>query len=266
MFEALRAVPSSAHSTRVIYEDFVTDTRRELDRILDGAGLDLDRTYPFLGDGWVDLEPMVLGNPMRFTSGHTQLRVDAAWHTDMPSADRRTVTAITAPMLAAYGYLGRRRERAVGHGGDGHPRSSTPAAPGAREHRDGVEAVRGRRRRGVGVRPERTRHESLAVHSSSGPAVRVITNTRVEGLAGARNSGITAATGDLIAFCDDDDERTPDKLAVQVPALQAAPGTPTWPPPGDPSCGSPTPTASRTAPPVCRPTTPSRWPSCCARG
>jgi glycosyltransferase involved in cell wall biosynthesis len=54
--------------------------------------------------------------------------------------------------------------------------------------------------------------------------VRVITNTRTAGLAGGRNTGILAATGDLVAFCDDDDEWLPGKLAAQVAALAAEPG------------------------------------------
>jgi len=52
--------------------------------------------------------------------------------------------------------------------------------------------------------------------------VRVITNSRTPGLAGGRNSGILAATGELVAFCDDDDEWLPGKLAAQVAALEAA--------------------------------------------
>jgi glycosyltransferase involved in cell wall biosynthesis len=55
-----------------------------------------------------------------------------------------------------------------------------------------------------------------------GRRVRVVTNTRTPGLAGARNTGILAATGDLVAFCDDDDEWLPGKLAAQVAALHAA--------------------------------------------
>jgi glycosyltransferase involved in cell wall biosynthesis len=54
--------------------------------------------------------------------------------------------------------------------------------------------------------------------------VRVITNARSVGLAGARNTGILAATGELVAFCDDDDEWLPGKLAAQVTALAEEPG------------------------------------------
>ncbi|MFC7547008.1 glycosyltransferase family 2 protein [Plantactinospora sp. GCM10030261] len=50
-------------------------------------------------------------------------------------------------------------------------------------------------------------------------SVRVLRNDRTPGLAGARNTGILAATGDLVAFCDDDDEWLPGKLAAQVAAL-----------------------------------------------
>jgi glycosyltransferase involved in cell wall biosynthesis len=51
----------------------------------------------------------------------------------------------------------------------------------------------------------------------------LIGNRRTPGLAGARNSGILAATGALVAFCDDDDEWLPEKLARQVERLLARP-------------------------------------------
>jgi glycosyltransferase involved in cell wall biosynthesis len=51
----------------------------------------------------------------------------------------------------------------------------------------------------------------------------LVGNERTPGLAGARNSGILAATGELVAFCDDDDEWLPEKLARQVGRLQATP-------------------------------------------
>jgi glycosyltransferase involved in cell wall biosynthesis len=51
--------------------------------------------------------------------------------------------------------------------------------------------------------------------------IRPLINARAPGLAGARNTGILAASGDLVAFCDDDDEWLPDKLATQVRALRS---------------------------------------------
>jgi glycosyltransferase involved in cell wall biosynthesis len=52
----------------------------------------------------------------------------------------------------------------------------------------------------------------------------LVPNQRTPGLAGARNSGILATTGELVAFCDDDDEWLPEKLARQVGRLLATPG------------------------------------------
>ncbi len=50
--------------------------------------------------------------------------------------------------------------------------------------------------------------------------LRQIPNTRTPGLAGTRNTGILAASHALVAFCDDDDEWLPGKLAAQVPVLE----------------------------------------------
>lgn len=48
--------------------------------------------------------------------------------------------------------------------------------------------------------------------------LRTMANTRTQGLAGGRNTGIMAASGSLVAFCDDDDEWLPGKLAAQLEA------------------------------------------------
>ena len=56
-----------------------------------------------------------------------------------------------------------------------------------------------------------------------GRTVRIMTNARTPGPAGARNAGVIAATGELVAFLDDDDEWLPAKLRLQVRALQAHP-------------------------------------------
>jgi GT2 family glycosyltransferase len=50
--------------------------------------------------------------------------------------------------------------------------------------------------------------------------LRAIVNTRVRGLAGARNSGILAASHDFIAFLDDDDVWLPRKLTAQMPLFE----------------------------------------------
>lgn len=56
--------------------------------------------------------------------------------------------------------------------------------------------------------------------------VRVLTNSRTPGLAGARNTGILDSTGELVAFCDDDDVWLPEKITKQVAALERHPGAP----------------------------------------
>lgn len=65
----------------------------------------------------------------------------------------------------------------------------------------------------------------VEVEVPEGRVLRIIRNDRSPGLAGARNSGALAATGELFAFCDDDDEWLPDKLERQVAAMAANPGT-----------------------------------------
>lgn len=57
-----------------------------------------------------------------------------------------------------------------------------------------------------------------------GRRMRTVANSRTPGLAGGRNTGIQAATGELVAFCDDDDEWLPAKLRTQVDAWAGDPG------------------------------------------
>jgi len=59
--------------------------------------------------------------------------------------------------------------------------------------------------------------------STEGTQVLVLTNWRTSGLAGARNTGILALDTEFVAFCDDDDKWSPDKLRRQVAALLAEP-------------------------------------------
>jgi glycosyltransferase involved in cell wall biosynthesis len=57
----------------------------------------------------------------------------------------------------------------------------------------------------------------------AGRTLRAVPNERTPGLAGARNSGIVASTGSLVAHCDDDDEWLPEKIRLEVDALAARP-------------------------------------------
>ena len=77
------------------------------------AGLPGGPDFGFLGtDGpgrwWADLAAThtASGNPMRFTTGRVPIRYDATWQTAMLAGNRRTVTALTLPLLMRYGYLG----------------------------------------------------------------------------------------------------------------------------------------------------------------
>src|ERR1700710_923264 len=61
------------------------------------------------------------------------------------------------------------------------------------------------------------------VQPRDGRTVRVLVNNRTRGLAGNRNTGYLAATGELVGSCDDDDEWLPGKLRAQVELLRAQP-------------------------------------------
>lgn len=58
-----------------------------------------------------------------------------------------------------------------------------------------------------------------AVRKIGDPRIRYIPHERNQGLPAARNTAIRAATGEYIAFLDDDDEWLPEKLERQLRAL-----------------------------------------------
>ena len=55
------------------------------------------------------------------------------------------------------------------------------------------------------------------------PDIRYVRVERNQGVAGARNLGILASDGEFISFLDDDDERLPQSLDIQIEALESAP-------------------------------------------
>jgi glycosyltransferase involved in cell wall biosynthesis len=54
-------------------------------------------------------------------------------------------------------------------------------------------------------------------------SLRTLTNRRSRGLAGARNTGIDAASHEFLAFLDDDDHWLPGKLSAQMPRFATEP-------------------------------------------
>lgn len=65
---------------------------------------------------------------------------------------------------------------------------------------------------------------SAQVAADFDPRVRVIRQPQ-QGISGARNAGIAAATGDMIAFLDADDIWPPDSLSSRLAVFEADPGT-----------------------------------------
>lgn len=97
---------------RVRYEDVVRAPRTALAQIAEFIGLDLrgDGLDFIAQDGtrhWADLSiaHIASGNPMRFQTGRIQIREDDEWRTGMSDTHRRTVTALTLPLLRRYGYV-----------------------------------------------------------------------------------------------------------------------------------------------------------------
>lgn len=90
---------------RVRYEDFVAAPRSVTASLLDWLDEPAD-DLPFVDDRTVHLHAGHLqsGNPSRFTGGDVVIREDDEWRRAMPAGARRTVTAVTAPLLLRYGY------------------------------------------------------------------------------------------------------------------------------------------------------------------
>jgi len=226
-------------SMRLRYEDFVDEPERWLEEVAHFAG-----RPGVVGSGLVaqdDSGQIVLGlpaahtvsgNPSRFVSGDVVLRKDDAWRQKMSPRQKVVVGSLTLPSRLVYGYL-KEQESDV----------SMQSAP-SDEHWPTVTAIvpthdrpelMNRAVQSIVKQDYAGTIETLVVYDKADPdetlvqeddprrPVRVLRNVRTPGLAGARNSGIEAAHGELVAFCDDDDHWEPMKLRRQVGLLCSNP-------------------------------------------
>jgi hypothetical protein len=103
--QSLRRLGVPYHLVR--YEDLVGNPYQVTAGLLGQAGLTGEAAQPSYIEGHrvrLKQNHTVEGNPMRFVIGDLDLRSDQAWQRQMPSRDQRLVTALTLPLLRAYGY------------------------------------------------------------------------------------------------------------------------------------------------------------------
>lgn len=96
----------SGRTTRVRYEDFVADPARVLLDVSTMVGVD-PGPLPLQSPTTAILRPnhTASGNArVRFKSGPVELKLDDEWRRQLDPMGRRTVTALTAPLLIRYGY------------------------------------------------------------------------------------------------------------------------------------------------------------------
>ncbi len=99
---------------RLRYEDFVAAPEQAVRQAATFAGLAAgDLPLGVLGSddesrcALLSKAHTASGNPLRFVTGKVPIRSDDRWRASMPGAERRTVTALTLPLLSHYGYIGR---------------------------------------------------------------------------------------------------------------------------------------------------------------
>ncbi|GLZ80962.1 sulfotransferase [Actinorhabdospora filicis] len=95
---------------RVRYEKLLADPRTVVERLAEFALVPLEPgDLRYIGSDYADLGPnhSAAGNPMRFSVGRIPLRRDEEWRDELPSAQRRLVRTLTAPLLNRYGYISR---------------------------------------------------------------------------------------------------------------------------------------------------------------
>jgi hypothetical protein len=107
--------PARGRRMLMRYEEFVARPRDSVIAVLEWLG-ESGRTLPFASSHEVDLDRRnhsVFGNRVRFRIGRVAISADEQWRAALLPHHRRMVTALTWPVRARYGYLGRRRPSGI---------------------------------------------------------------------------------------------------------------------------------------------------------
>jgi len=99
------AFGGTGRGRRVFYEAFARHPHETVSELLAWVGHPR-ADAPRGGTVRFGVHHTVLGNPLRFERGEIAVRLDDEWRRAMPRRTRLLVTALTAPMLLAYGYAG----------------------------------------------------------------------------------------------------------------------------------------------------------------
>jgi hypothetical protein len=91
---------------RVSYEQLASEPRATVNGLLEQLPALSGRAATFESEHSVHLQPVhsMSGNPHRFRSGPTEIRVDDEWRRKMPLGTRRFIEITSLPLLAHYGY------------------------------------------------------------------------------------------------------------------------------------------------------------------
>lgn len=103
MIETLR---SRLPCVRVSYEDLASEPRATIANLIERLPSIAGRAAMFEDERKVHLQPVhsISGNPHRFRSGVTEIRVDDEWRRRLPRDSRRLIEILAMPMLSYYGY------------------------------------------------------------------------------------------------------------------------------------------------------------------
>lgn len=90
---------------RVCYEDFANNPQKVLNRILDFIG-EPSSSSSLVSEKIADLNAnhSVWGNPARFQTGETEIKLDEEWKEKMNKTDILISSLVTFPLLLKYGY------------------------------------------------------------------------------------------------------------------------------------------------------------------